>query len=65
MDYSNIKKVAHETDPEIVNRYLATERWIILSVGPGQEPDKTAYQLYSLGWYGNYTPSVDTEFPCE
>jgi len=67
MDFSGIEKVVEETDPNLVQKYLNTGRWVILSVAPGHRPDGTAYQLYSLGWYGPYDPdapgSEHTEFP--
>ncbi|MBD5162171.1 MAG: hypothetical protein HDT14_09195 [Oscillibacter sp.] len=58
-DYSCIVKVVQETDVDRVQKYLDTQRWVILSIAPGQLPDRTAYQLFALGWYGPYDP----EFP--
>lgn len=67
MDYSNIVKVMETTNRDTVNAYLDTKRWIILAAGPGQDEDKSAYILYSLGWYGPADPAApedDTsEFP--
>lgn len=50
MDYNKIKKIAEETDIKIVQKYLDTGRWYILSVAPGCREDGTAYNLYALGW---------------
>ncbi len=60
-DYSSIQKVIQETDVERVQKYLDTQRWVVLSIAPGQRPDLSAYQLFALGWYGPYDP----EFPDE
>ncbi|HIW17017.1 MAG TPA: hypothetical protein H9689_06090 [Firmicutes bacterium] len=59
MDYSEIVKVVEEEDVTRVNKYLKTGRWVMLGVAAGMRDDKTAYFLYSLGWYGPYDP----EFP--
>lgn len=59
MDYSNVVKVFQSTSEDQVNTYLATQRWIILSIAPGQREDRRAYQLFALGWLGPYDP----EFP--
>lgn len=59
MDYSDIRKIVEEINPERVNRYLATRRWTILGIASGMSSEGIAYFSYSLGWYGPYDP----EFP--
>ena len=49
MNYSDIKKVTEETDIQVVQKYLDTGHWYILSVAPGHREDGTAYHLYALG----------------
>lgn len=67
MDWSKIKKVVELYDPAVVNRYLNTRRWVILSTAPGQLEDKSPCTLYSLGWYGprdpEYPEEDTSEFP--
>ena len=64
MDCEHVQRVVEETDPRIVQRYLDTGRWILLSVAPGQSDDLSAYHLYSLGWLGSAGPQDDgSEFP--
>ena len=67
MDYSDVRRVVEEIDPERVQVYLDTGRWRVLAVAPGQREDGSAYCLYSLGWLGPLDPELpdaDTsEFP--
>lgn len=67
MDYSNIIKIAEETDKKRVQKYLDTKRWTILAVAPGTREDGSAYAMYSLGWWGPHDPEFPendhTEFP--
>lgn len=70
MDYSRIIKVVEEESVnrvKNVNKYLETGRWVILAAAPGMRDDKSAYILYSLGWYGPEDPefpeSDNSEFP--
>lgn len=48
MDYSDIIDVTHEHG-EIGVRKLLEKGWVILAVGPGQDEERAAYMLYSLG----------------
>ena len=67
MDYSDVRKVVEETDINRVQVYLATKRWSILTLAPGQREDRSAYCLYVLGWYGPFDPDCPdldhSEFP--
>ena len=59
MESEYFYKIVEETDVARVNKYLATKRWTVLTCAPGQREDKSAYILYSLGWWG----PIDPEFP--
>ena len=61
MDYSDVRRVVEETDPERVQVYLDTGRWGVLAVAPGQREDRSAYCLYSLGWFGPLDPELPDE----
>lgn len=63
MDYTNFVKVAEETDPERVNKYLETGRWKILTVCPGQYSNGPAYAIYTLGWLGAEDENDTSEQP--
>ena len=63
MDYSDVKKVVETTNVNHVNAYLATDRWAILETAGGVDENGAPVILYALGWYGNYSETVDTEFP--
>lgn len=69
MSHEGIYRIVEETDTHIVQKYLDTKRWVILSVAPGQRDDGSAYHLYSLGWCGPLDPELpendNSEFPVE
>lgn len=63
MDYSDIVKVAEETDLKRVNAYLQTGRWRIIDTVRGQTESGLAYELYVLGWLGKCADDDTSEFP--
>lgn len=48
-DYTKIKKVIQTTDADEVQNHLDTGLWVILAIANGQNPDLSAYQLFTLG----------------